>query len=216
MRTAPVAIPALPPDKLASLKAVLKMKGTQPQPTYAEIAADFGITHKSVKKVHNRMFAEADERNSAKTTNPEGYERSEILDEMQNAVAEGRPLHKVFAPIDRDEMMAMMAGITRLMFRDLGLPSNRAIGSPAMLLKYFKEYGLMRGFYTQRVEPTGDVVSIADADLTAIAQATREHLDALEAIKVRRGERKFLDKYATKVIEIEAEDIGVLGEAQGG
>lgn len=192
------------------------MKGTQPQPTYAEVAADFGVSAQSVKKIHNRMFAQDDERNSAKSTDPEGYERGELLTEMQHAVAEGRALNKVFAPIEQTELLAMMAGITRLMFKDLGLPSNRAIGSPSMLLKYFKEYGLMRGYYTQKVEQSGSVIDIADADLTAIAQATREHLEAIEAIKARRQQRKFLDKYTSTVIEIEAEEAGVLGEAQGG
>lgn len=210
--TRPDPITALGIEKLNELKAVLRMKGQRPEPTYEEIAGDFGVSTKSVKKVEAAMLADDDKR----ATDPVEHNRSLMISQMQHAIANGEKLDGLFGQISREELGAMLAGITRMMFNDIG--SKDGLGSPTLLLRYIKEYGLFANYYTDQGSKgdarTADEMS--DIELARIEQETREHLEGIETARRERSEKGFLTKYGSDVLEAEVEEVGSLGEEAGG
>lgn len=206
--------PTFDPARIGEIKTVLRLKGDKRAPSYKSIADDFGVHSDTVRRFHAALCAE----DPSFPGREQGYTRQDMLMELQTRVSNGEPPTDLFKTITAGELEAMVAGITRMMFVDLGnTDKTKGLGSPTVLLKYIDLYRDMKGYNrAQGVESELDLERLETEDLTRIEQEANEHITSIREARERRTSKDFLKKYGSETIEIEAEEVGSVGEAQGG
>lgn len=203
--------PTFDTARVGELRAVLRLKADNRKPSYQSIADDFDVHVDTVRRYHGLLCEE-----DPSFPKSGALSRQDMLMELQQRVERGEQPTDLFKQIPENELQAMIAGVTRMIFSDLATPGPKSLGSPTLLLKYVDTYRDMLGYNRTKADDTSDLDELGVEDLTKIETQAVSLIRDIREGRERRNKREFLNKYGTEVIEIEVEDVGSVGEAQGG